>query len=44
MNGTIIEIGPLQLSLCLGFVLLAGATSIYHKLGLGRDLLVGTVP
>lgn len=43
MNGTIIEIGPLQLSLCLGFVLLAGATSVYHKLDLGRDLLVGTV-
>lgn len=39
----IIEIGPLQLMLCLGFVLLAGGASIYHKLGLGRDLLVGTI-
>lgn len=39
----IIEIGPFQLALCLGFVTLAGATSVYHKLGLGRDLFVGTV-
>ncbi|QJB56398.1 iron export ABC transporter permease subunit FetB [Pseudodesulfovibrio sp. zrk46] len=39
----IIEIGPLQLSLCLGFVLLAGGASVYHKLGLGKDLLVGTI-
>lgn len=39
----IIEIGPLQLFLCLGFVLLAGSASVYHKLGLGRDLLVGTI-
>lgn len=39
----IIEIGPLQLALCLGFVLLAGGTSIYHKLGLGKDLLIGTI-
>lgn len=40
---TIIDIGPLQLALCLGFVCLAGATSFYHKLGLERDLLVGTI-
>lgn len=39
----IIEISPWQLLLCLGFVCLAGGTSFYHKLGLGRDLLVGTI-
>lgn len=43
MTQPIIEIGPIQLALCLGFVLLAGGASIYHKLGLGRDLLVGTI-
>ncbi len=43
MTPAIIEIGPLQLTLCLGFVLLAGITSIVYKLGLGRDLLVGTI-
>jgi len=43
MTPAIIEIGPWQLVLCLGFVLLAGGASLYHKLGLGRDLLVGTV-
>jgi putative ABC transport system permease protein len=43
MTPHIIEIGPLQLALCLGFVLLAGATSFVQKLGLGRDLAVGTV-
>ncbi|WFS62961.1 iron export ABC transporter permease subunit FetB [Pseudodesulfovibrio thermohalotolerans] len=43
MTPHIIEIGPLQLALCLGFVLLAGATSFVHRLGLGRDLAVGTV-
>ena len=43
MTPHIIEIGPLQLLLCLGFVLLAGITSIMHKLDLGRDLLIGTV-
>ncbi|WP_207260865.1 iron export ABC transporter permease subunit FetB [Desulfovibrio sp. Huiquan2017] len=43
MTPHIIEIGPWQLVLCLGFVLLAGATSFVHKLGLGRDLAVGTV-
>jgi putative ABC transport system permease protein len=43
MTPHIIEIGPLQLALCLGFVLLAGATSFAHRLGLGRDLAVGTV-
>jgi putative ABC transport system permease protein len=43
MTPHIIEIGPLQLVLCLGFVLLAGATSLTQRLGLGRDLAVGTV-
>lgn len=43
MTPHIIEIGPLQLALCLGFVLLAGVTSLTHRLGLGRDLAVGTV-
>ncbi|WP_243544453.1 ABC transporter permease [Pseudodesulfovibrio tunisiensis] len=39
----IIEIGPLQLGLCLVFVLVAAGASIAHGLGLGRDLLIGTV-
>lgn len=43
MTQSIIEIGPLQLALCLVFVLLAGATSIAYKLKLERDLFVGTV-
>jgi putative ABC transport system permease protein len=43
MTPSIIEIGPWQLVLCLGFVLLAGGVSLYHRLGLERDLLVGTV-
>jgi putative ABC transport system permease protein len=36
-------IGPWQLGLSLVFVLAAGAASLIHKLGLGRDLLVGTI-
>jgi len=43
ISQTIIDIGPFQLALCLGFVCLAGATSIYHKLGLEKDLFVGTI-
>jgi len=43
VSPAIIEISPWQLLLCLGFVLLAGGTSIYHRLGLGRDLFVGTI-
>ncbi|CCH49812.1 ABC transporter permease [Pseudodesulfovibrio piezophilus] len=43
ITAQIIEIGPYQLALCLGFVLLAGGTSLYHKLGLGKDLIIGTV-
>ncbi|MCB2188692.1 MAG: iron export ABC transporter permease subunit FetB [Deltaproteobacteria bacterium] len=36
-------IGAGQLALALVFVLLAGAANLWLKLGLGRDLLVGTV-
>lgn len=43
MTQTIIEIGPLQLILCLGFILLAGVSSFVNRLGLERDLLVGTL-
>jgi len=39
----IIAIGPWQLALGLIFILAAGLTSLYHGLGLERDLLVGTV-
>ncbi len=40
---TLMDIGPVQLCLCLSFVLLAGGTSFFHRLGLGRDLLVGAI-
>jgi putative ABC transport system permease protein len=40
---TVIEIGWLQLGLCLLFILAAGAASIALRLGLQRDLLWGTV-
>lgn len=43
MTSSVIEISYGQLLICLGFVLLAGGTSLYHKLGLGRDLLIGTL-
>ncbi|BDQ34601.1 ABC transporter permease [Pseudodesulfovibrio portus] len=43
MTQPIIEIGPLQLALCLVFVLLAGITSFRYRLGLEKDLLIGTV-
>ncbi len=43
MTPSIIEITPLQLALCLVFVLLAGATSILYKLKLEKDLLIGTI-
>jgi len=43
MTPAIIEIGPVQLGLCLGFVLLAGITSIIYKLKLEKDLAIGTV-
>jgi len=42
MNG-VIEIGWLQLGLCLLFILAAGMASIALRLGLQRDLLWGTV-
>lgn len=37
------QIGLDQLALALGFVVLAGGASLWLKLGLGRDILVGTV-
>ncbi len=42
MSGAL-EIGYLQLALALGFVLLAGGASLWLKLGLGRDILVGSL-
>lgn len=39
----IAQIGPWQLVLALGFVLLAGVASIRLRLGLGRDIVWGTV-
>ena len=38
-----IEIGPLQLVLCLIFVVVAGTGSVVLRLGLERDLAWGTV-
>ncbi len=43
LNPAIPEIGPWQLVLALGFVLLAGGASLWLGLGLGRDLIVGTL-
>jgi putative ABC transport system permease protein len=40
---TVHDIGVVELSLALGFILLAGLASLKLKLGLGRDLLWGTV-
>ena len=42
MSGAV-AIGYGQLALALGFVVLAGGASLWLKLGLGRDLLVGTL-
>ena len=42
MNGPL-DITPLGLSVTLVFILLAGAASAALRLGLGKDLLVGTV-
>ena len=39
----VIDIGPLQLVYCFAFILIAGAGSMTLKLGLERDLLVGTI-
>lgn len=43
MGGEVIEIGPWQLVLGLAFVLIAQGASLVWSLGLGRDLLVGTL-
>ena len=40
---SVIDVGPLQLAYCVVFILIAGAGSVSLKLGLERDLLVGTV-
>jgi len=42
MSGAV-PIGYGQLALALGFILLAGGASLWLKLGLGRDLAVGTL-
>ena len=42
MSGAV-DIGYSQLALALGFILVAGGASLWLKLGLGRDLLVGTL-
>jgi putative ABC transport system permease protein len=39
----VVDIGPLQLLYCLAFILIAGAGSLSLKLGLERDLAIGTV-
>jgi len=39
----VVEISPLQLVLCLGFVLIAGISSLVFRLGLEKDLAWGTV-
>lgn len=43
MDAGLIEITPLRLGLALVFSLAAGGCSLALKLGLGRDILVGTV-
>ncbi len=40
---TSVDIGWVQLALCLGFILLAGGASLALRLGLGRDLAWGSV-
>lgn len=39
----VIEIGPWQLGLSVLFIGVAGAASLLHKLGMERDLVLGTV-
>ena len=39
----VIDVEPLQLAYCFLFILIAGAGSIALRLGLERDLLIGTV-
>lgn len=43
MNNGIIDIGMGQLAFSLLFVALAGAASFVYRLGLGRDLLIGSI-
>ncbi|MBU1612407.1 MAG: ABC transporter permease, partial [Proteobacteria bacterium] len=43
MNPGYIEIGPWQLLLAVSFIVLAQGLSYVHKLGLNRDLSVGTL-
>lgn len=43
MNTEIIQIGPFQLALTLIFVLIAQGGSLRYRLGLGRDITVGTL-
>jgi len=40
---TVVDIGWVELSLCLVFILLSGIASLVLRLGLGRDLVWGTV-
>ena len=39
----VIDIGPLQLVYCLVFILIASAGSLVLKLGLERELVIGTI-
>ncbi len=39
----VIDVGPLQLAYCFVFIIIAGAGSMTLKLGLERDLLIGTI-
>ena len=43
MTHNIIEIAPYQLIFALIFIVAAGGASLYHGLGLEKDLLVGTI-
>ncbi|MBF0497212.1 MAG: iron export ABC transporter permease subunit FetB [Deltaproteobacteria bacterium] len=43
MNTAAIDIGPWQLALTLVFVLLAQVFSLIYRLGLNRDLTIGTI-
>lgn len=43
MNGQVMAIGNLEMALALVFVAVAGGASLVYGLGLGRDLVVGTV-
>lgn len=43
MDGGVLDITPWRLALALVFSLVAGGCSVALKLGLGRDILIGTV-